>query len=1335
MHPMKKRENVFAGVKIFICFVLISGLALSSSLNLSTVTAAEKVIYVNNNAKGTNNGFSWQDAFIDLQNALDAATEGSEIWIAEGTYFPSKDSKGNLTPEDPRAKTFQMKNELKILGGFPGDDQTADFGDRNVSGNKTILSGDLNKNNTIDDSDAYHVFYHPQGTFLNPTAVLDGVTITGGNANSYQQTDNTNGGGIFNVRSHPKLNNVTVEKNFAQSSGGGIYNQSSNMVFENGSIKGNHSNSGAGLFNVEGNPVLTASTIENNIAVNSGGGIESRQGKPLLENVAIQSNNAGYSGGGLSTSDSEISLKSVKVIGNKAKNGAGIYEEGSNFRMTGGEISSNTAKTNGSGSGGGVYSSGWNANFEEVDITNNTADSGGGIYVGRGSSLYTNIRILNNTAIHGAGVSIAGGSPQFINGKINNNSAEENGGGILTDASTSILEETIVNSNKAKNGAGMYSSESNIQSINNEFKGNQASNNGGGIYNYDSNIHLINNLISGNDANAGGGLYNNYVKDSKLTNVTIAGNDALKGGALYNSASTPAIQNSIIWGNSNSIHNSGSSPSFTYSLIQNSGGSTAWKSLVGIDLGNNIDQDPGFKSFKDSSTAPSDEGDYRLSSDSIAINKGNNKLIPSEVVKDLDGNYRIMGASVDQGAYETIVLDTTAPTWPAYTSLNVYSTDPNSLRLRWQSAKDNYEVEGYKVYQDNKLIYDLKQTELVVSSYGEYMVNDLKPNTTYNFSVEAYDKAGNSSKKLTASGQTVRELDETPPVWSADAKLKITEAPSSGVKVNWPKAEDNQGIQYYEVTVGGVSKGTYDADMLSTNLYELQPDTEYEISVMAIDYQGNSSKSLSNKYKTHPIWQEGVEIKVSETSETAPIITLPRTESGLIRYFELLVNGEEFSIIYPPGTEYPLYSLIPETEYDLTINAIDSYGKNIKTVTKKYKTLPIWQEGAELTFSEIQQASLLVTWPKVESALVGNLEILVDGKLWNYTSRNQQSEYIYNLKPDTEYEIAIRVLNPDGSMQKELKEKVKTAPYSDQEAPYWNYEDNLKVTEIKETSMKLIWPKASDNEGVKGYKVFVDNIQVADVKAGVTSHIITGLTKGTTYSLVVQAYDEKENAGFMRIGVQTASSSGGGQVIVLPPAAPTPVNPINPTIPVPVEPVNPELKLVDIKGHWAEKQIIEGIQKKMVNGYGDSTFRPDNYINRAEFTILLANALGLTGEGAELKFTDNKNIGSSAKISIERAVKAGVVQGFGDGSFRPNQKITRMEMGAMIARAMDMKGDAKAHTGFKDDSSIPAWARGSIGAMKASGIISGRGNNKFEPTVNATRAETVVMLLRMMKYQ
>lgn len=1349
---MQKKKKNKAAKKFILALSLVLVLepfAAASGIGQTVVQAAGKVLYVNSSATGDNDGSSWEDAFKELQDALDSAAEGNEIWVAAGTYYPAEDISGNAVPDDLRTKTFQMKNEVEILGGFPSDDGTADLEDRNINENETILSGDLNKNNAIDGSDAYHVFYHPQGTFLNPTAVLDGVTITGGNADSYNVTDGNSGGGIFNNRSHPKLVNVTIEKNRAANSGGGVYSESSNMIIENGLISENSSTSGGGLSNVSGSPVLKNIVIEKNSSNYEGGGITSANGKITVSNGLITNNIASDSGGGIFISG-EGQFDDVKILENKARNGAGLFIRSANIQMNNGEIARNIAGNDNSGNGGGIYDSyGWESSLNNVDIHHNAARTGGGIYTESSRTVYSNTNIRSNQAIHGAGVSIMSGSPRFVDTHITNNAAAENGGGVLNTTAQPSFINTGVNKNTAKKGAGIYSSEGTVTSLNSRFQGNEAVNDGGALYNYNSDLLFTNTLVSGNKAKNGGGFYENYANASKFTNVTIVGNTAAKGGALYNSASNPTIQNSIIWGNANPIYNSGSTPSFAYSLIENSGGSAVWDNSVGKDQGHNLDNDPGFISPKASVTAPTSEGDYRLASDSIAIDKGSNELVPEGTTADLDGNYRKMGTAVDLGAYENFVPDTDAPLWSGNGWVSGRSQDKNSIVLNWDLAKDNYRVKGYRIYLDNELI---DEVEHPVSSDGNplpfqgyYLASGLKPNTSYNFSIEAYDEAGNVSKRLKVQATTAREPDTEKPNWAADASLLIEEKLGYGIEVAWPAASDNQGVNQYVLSINGEDYRAYSSETEKGSLQGLKPDTEYEVSVTARDYQGNMSKPLTQKYKTQAIWQAGAESRIIEENKNAPLLTLPATESGLIREYEIVIDGKVVNVIREPNTSVYLYSLLPNTAYEISVRAVLYSGDKIDMQTLGHRTLPVWQPDAKLEFSEIQQSSILLKWPEIESGLAGNMEVLIDGQRWNFVSYDQQTEYIYNLVPDTQYEVIVRVYDREGTVLKELKEKVKTAPYSDLEPPYWNSGQELKATEIKETSMKLLWPKASDNEGIKGYRIFVDNEQVADVNSSKSDYLITGLTKGTTYTVMVQAYDEKENVAFIRLGVQTASSSGsGGGVIVLPPAPSVPQEPGKPTIPAPSQPEEPEtpeepnvpdLSLVDIKGHWAEKQIVEGIQKKMINGYLDNTFKPDNQINRAEFTILLDNALGLTGEGKELEFNDNKKIGSSARLAIKRALKAGVVNGFEDGTFRPNQKITRLEMAAMIARAMELKGDPKAHTGFSDDNSIPAWARGSIGAMKETGIISGRGNNKFEPAVNATRAETVVMLLRMMKYK
>lgn len=181
--------------------------------------------------------------------------------------------------------------------------------------------------------------------------------------------------------------------------------------------------------------------------------------------------------------------------------------------------------------------------------------------------------------------------------------------------------------------------------------------------------------------------------------------------------------------------------------------------------------------------------------------------------------------------------------------------------------------------------------------------------------------------------------------------------------------------------------------------------------------------------------------------------------------------------------------------------------------------------------------------------------------------------------------------------------------------------------------------------------------------------------------------------------------------------------------------VDQALSFTDIAGHWGESSIIRAATQKLVSGYLDGTFKPNNPVTRAEFTVMLMGALKLDGTGAALHFTDQAKIGDWAKRSVALAVQAGIVNGYEDGSFRPDARITRAEMASMLAKALKVSLDANATTSFSDNEDIPKWAKGAVEAIRKLGIISGRGGNKFVPNDTATRTEAVVMLLRMLEYK
>ncbi|MFC4305217.1 InlB B-repeat-containing protein [Cohnella boryungensis] len=149
----------------------------------------------------------------------------------------------------------------------------------------------------------------------------------------------------------------------------------------------------------------------------------------------------------------------------------------------------------------------------------------------------------------------------------------------------------------------------------------------------------------------------------------------------------------------------------------------------------------------------------------------------------------------------------------------------------------------------------------------------------------------------------------------------------------------------------------------------------------------------------------------------------------------------------------------------------------------------------------------------------------------------------------------------------------------------------------------------------------------------------------------------------------------------------------------------------DIVGHWAEVNIKQAVSASIVNGYPDGSFKPNRTVTRAEFAVMLMNTLKLQGDGAILKFTDYGTITAWAQKAVALAVKAQVINGYADGTFRPDAEITRSEMALMVARALGQSASVIAATSFMDDRDIPAWAKGAAGALKKLGIMEGKGRN------------------------
>ncbi|MEK3701250.1 S-layer homology domain-containing protein [Paenibacillus sp. FSL R10-2199] len=165
----------------------------------------------------------------------------------------------------------------------------------------------------------------------------------------------------------------------------------------------------------------------------------------------------------------------------------------------------------------------------------------------------------------------------------------------------------------------------------------------------------------------------------------------------------------------------------------------------------------------------------------------------------------------------------------------------------------------------------------------------------------------------------------------------------------------------------------------------------------------------------------------------------------------------------------------------------------------------------------------------------------------------------------------------------------------------------------------------------------------------------------------------------------------------------------------------------DLSGNWAKEHISKWMDQGLISGYPDGEFKPDHPVTRAELTVLINRAFGFT-ETKKVNFSDI----SSSKwyySSILQANAAGYVQGYADGTFKPDQKINRQEMAVIISKLLKLTASAAAPE-FKDIAGSPDWSKSAIRAVSEQGIMTGSGDGNFRPLAYATRAETVVILDR-----
>jgi parallel beta-helix repeat protein len=389
--------------------VLVATLAML----FATVTADAAIHYVTPEGAGNKDGTRWEDAYDEATFPVAIASPdtvaGDEFWVKKGVYRPVIPANPDNITEDEENKSFVLKDGVALYGGFDGT--KASSADRDPARNLTVLTGDLENNDTnkaggvtvsadqIKGTNSICVVSTDSG--CGPTTVLDGFTVTAG--------DNDNdGGGMVNHTSSPTVTNCVFSGNRAHY-GGGMYNSSFS------------------------NPTVTNCTFSGNSAIgylSHAGGMLNDHSSPTVTDCVFSGNNAEQTGGGMCNFNvSSPDVTDCAFSGNSSKYGGGMYNEDSSSTVTNCTFSGNKA----SNQGGGMH----NYDKSTPTVTNctfsgNTANNGGGMYnYDKSNSIVTNCTFSGNSAqSDGGGVFNHNSSPTVTNCTFSGNKAPNQGGGM-----------------------------------------------------------------------------------------------------------------------------------------------------------------------------------------------------------------------------------------------------------------------------------------------------------------------------------------------------------------------------------------------------------------------------------------------------------------------------------------------------------------------------------------------------------------------------------------------------------------------------------------------------------------------------------------------------------------------------------------------------------------------------------------------------------------------------------------------------------------------------------------------------------------------------------------
>lgn len=292
--------------------------------------------------------------------------------------------------------------------------------------------------------------------------------------------------------------------------------------------------------------------------------------------------------------------------------------------------------------------------------------------------------------------------------------------------------------------------------------------------------------------------------------------------------------------------------------------------------------------------------------------------------------------------------DDNAPTWAKGSEITASNVNDTSVTLKWDAAKDDVKVTGYKV------IYKVDGKEKTKTVTNKTVtITGLEADEDYTFTVEARDAAGNwsddgPSVDVTTADADDEDNDSDAPYWN-NGKITATTINTDNVTLEWSGAKDDVKVTGYKVTykVNGTEKAKNVTDK-TVKITGLEENTKYTFTVEAKDADGNWSTdgpsikvtTLSDDEDTKaPTWPSDASLTVSQSSSGIVTLVWPEADDNVaVTAYKIYQDGKLIKTVDKDTTNINVTGLDNDTEYTFKVKAADAAGNLSSGLTNSYTT-------------------------------------------------------------------------------------------------------------------------------------------------------------------------------------------------------------------------------------------------------------------------------------------------------------------------------------------------------------------------------------------------------------